>query len=57
MARRQPSEEALTEWSSVRVTNRRHAQSIHNSTRPAIKGRKARETILRDQRGNKAPLC
>lgn len=47
--------EAQAEWSSVRVTSWRCSQPIHNSERPVIRGRKALETILRDQREKTEP--
>lgn len=52
---RQPVGAAPMEWSSVRVTSRRCAQPIHNSKWPVIRGRKALEMILRDQREEAEP--
>lgn len=55
IAGRQPAGEAPSERSSVRVTSWRCSQPIHNSEWPVIRGRKALETILRDQREETEP--
>ena len=55
IAGRQPVGAAPMEWSSVRVTSGRCAQPIHNSKWPVIRGRKALEMILRDQREEAEP--